>query len=96
MYQRATVLGIEFLTNDAHVLLCVAREPGMRLRDIADCVGITERAAHAIVCRLEAEGYLTRRREGRCNVYTVHRERSLRHPLEAGAKVGDLLDAVTG
>ncbi len=77
------------------MLLCVAREPEMRLREIADCVGITERAAHAIVCRLEAEGYLSRRREGRCNVYTVHRERPLRHPLERAARVGDLLDAVT-
>jgi DNA-binding IclR family transcriptional regulator len=77
------------------VLLCVARDPEMRLRDIADCLGITERAAHAIVCRLEAEGYLRRRREGRCNVYTVYRGRRLRHPLERGARVGDLLDAVS-
>ena len=67
----------------------------MRLRDIADCVGITERAAHRIVCELETEGYLTRRREGRRNVYEVHRERPLRHGLERSASAGDLLNAVT-
>jgi len=82
------------LTNHAHVLLCVQRDPGMRLREIADCVGITERAAHRIVCELEEEGYLTRRREGRRNVYEVHGERELPHALERGARVADLLDVV--
>jgi DNA-binding IclR family transcriptional regulator len=76
------------------VLLCVAREPGMRLRDIADCVGITERASHRIVCELEDAGYLTRRREGRRNVYDVHPQVPLPHPLERNATVGDLLAAV--
>jgi DNA-binding IclR family transcriptional regulator len=76
------------------VLLCVAREPGMRLRDIADCVGITERASHRIVCELEEAGYLTRRREGRRNVYDVHPQVPLPHPLERNATVGDLLAAV--
>ena len=81
-------------TNHAHVLLCVHRHRGMRLRDIADCVGITERAAHRIVRELEAEGYLARRREGRRNVYEVHAGRELPHELERGARVGDLLKAV--
>jgi DNA-binding IclR family transcriptional regulator len=76
------------------VLLCVAREPGMRLRDIADCVGITERASHRIVCELEEAGYLTRRREGRRNVYDVHPQVPLPHQLERNATVGDLLAAV--
>lgn len=76
------------------MLLCVAREPGMRLRDIADCVGITERASHRIVCELEEAGYLTRRREGRRNVYDVHPQVPLPHPLERNATVGDLLAAV--
>jgi predicted transcriptional regulator len=67
----------------------------MRLREIADCVGITERAAHRIVCELEKEGYLTRRREGRRNVYDVHGAKELPHELERGARVADLLDAVT-
>ena len=84
---------LAFLTNHAHVLLCVARDPGMRLRDIAQCVGVTERAAHRIVCELETSGYLTRRREGRRNVYDVHARRPLPHPQERGATVDDLLTA---
>ena len=63
----------------------------MRLRDIADCVGITERTAHQIVCELEEDGYLTRRRSGRRSVYSVHTDRELPHALERGARVADLL-----
>lgn len=63
----------------------------MRLRDIADCVGITERTAHQIVCELEQDGYLTRRRRGRRSVYTVNADRELPHALERGARVADLL-----
>jgi DNA-binding MarR family transcriptional regulator len=81
-----------FLTNHAHVLACVAREPQTRLRDIADCVGITERAAHRIVCELEEAGYLTRRRDGRRNIYEVAAERSLDDTLEDGVRVRELLD----
>jgi DNA-binding MarR family transcriptional regulator len=83
--------GWTFLTNHAHALLCVAREPGMRLRDIADCVGITERAAQRIVAELCDEGYLTRHRMGRRNFYEVHPHARLRHRLEDGVEVGDLL-----
>ena len=78
------------------MLLCVVRDPSMRLRDIADCVGITERAAHRIVCELESAGYLSRRREGRRNVYEVHPQVTLPHALERDAKLGDLLGAVVG
>jgi DNA-binding MarR family transcriptional regulator len=85
---------LAFLTNHAHVLLCVSRDPGMRLRDIAQCVGITERATHRMVCELEQGGYLTRSREGRRNVYEVHRGRPLPHPLEREATVDDLLTVV--
>jgi DNA-binding MarR family transcriptional regulator len=85
---------VGFLTNHAHVLLCVWREPDMRLCDIAACVGIRERAAHRIVCELEQEGYLSRRREGRRNVYEVHAARELPHELERGAAVQDLLAAL--
>jgi DNA-binding Lrp family transcriptional regulator len=92
----ARIASFDFLTNHAHVLLCVSRNPVMRLRDIADCVGIRERATHRIVCELEAEGYLTRRRDGRRNVYEVHLERPLRHELERRASAGDLLSAVAG
>jgi Mn-dependent DtxR family transcriptional regulator len=80
-----------FLTNHAHVLLVIARDPRVRLRDIADEVGITERAAFRIVADLEAEGYLTKRKDGRRNVYTLHRDRPLRHPLERHVPVGALL-----
>jgi len=81
----------DFFTNHGHVMLCVARDRDMRLRDIAECVGITERAAQRIVRDLEAEGYLTRKRAGRRNVYEVHPEVPLRHDLEADVPVGRLL-----
>jgi DNA-binding MarR family transcriptional regulator len=79
------------LTNHALALLCVARTPGMRLRDIADCVGITERAAHRIVGELCEAGYLTRHREGRRNFYELHPDAPLRHQLLAEHTLGELL-----
>ncbi len=81
----------DFLTNHAHVLLCVADDPGIRLRDIATAVGITERAAHKIVSELVEEGYVLRERIGRRNRYTVKPELRLRHPLVQEREVGDLL-----
>ncbi len=81
----------DFLTNHAHVLVCVAREPGIRIRDIANCVGVTERAAHRIVCDLVEAGYLERHRLGRRNFYEVHPELPLRHPLEGDHAVGEIL-----
>jgi DNA-binding MarR family transcriptional regulator len=80
-----------FLTNHAHVLLAIARDPNARLRDVADAVGITERAAQAIVADLEAAGYLHHRRVGRRNQYTVNRSGRFRHPAEADRSIGDLL-----
>ena len=82
----------DFLTNHAHVLVCVARDPGMRLRDIAAAVGITERAAHRIVSDLVDEGYLQRERQGRRNHYQVKVKLPLRHPLAEEREVGELLD----
>ncbi|MFE1783535.1 MarR family transcriptional regulator [Streptomyces sp. NPDC059506] len=82
-----------FLTSHARVLLRIAREPDVRLRDIAAGAGITERAAQAIVADLEAAGYLTRTRVGRRNHYTVDPSVGLRHPSEADRPVGDLLQA---
>lgn len=79
-----------FLTNHAHVLLCVAREPDTRLRHIAECVGITERATHRIVSDLVEAGYLTRHRLGRRSYYEVHPDLPLRHALEADYRVGDI------
>ena len=83
--------GWTFLTNHAHVLVCVAEEPDARGRDIATRVGITERAAQAIVADLVADGYVTRTREGRRNRYEIHPDAPLRHPLEAHHTVGELL-----
>jgi DNA-binding MarR family transcriptional regulator len=85
---------VGLLTNHGHVLVCVAREPGMTLREIADCVGVTERTAHTLVCELEHAGYLTRHRNGRRNTYEVHADAVLRHELEDGATVGELVAAL--
>lgn len=80
-----------FLTNHAHVLLCVSTDPGMRVRDVAAAVGITERAAQRIIAELVDEGYLTRRRDGRRNRYELFPELPLRHPLERHHHIGELL-----
>ena len=84
------------LTNHAHVLLCVARESDTRLRRIAECVGITERATHRIISDLVEAGYLTRHRLGRQSFYEVHPEAPLRHPLEGDQNVGELLKPFLG
>ncbi len=83
--------GWTFLTNHAHILLAIAREPTARLRDVADSVGVTERAAQAIVADLEAAGYLQRTRVGRRNRYTINPSARFRHPAEADHRIGDLL-----
>jgi len=80
-----------FLTNHAHVLLCLATDPEARLRDVADAVGITERAVQHIVSDLAAAGVVERTREGRRNRYTLHPEAPLRHPIEAHRRVEDLV-----
>jgi predicted transcriptional regulator len=84
-----------FLTNHAHVLVCVARDPGVRLRDVATDVGITERAAQRIVADLVDAGYLEREREGRRNRYRLHTEMPLRHPLEHENAIGEILQVLT-
>lgn len=92
--EAAPARGWTFLTNHAHVLLVLTSSPGMRLRDVADAVGITERAAQRIVAELEAAGYLTRIRVGRRNEYRVHPDLPLRHPLEAAHPVRRLLEVL--
>jgi hypothetical protein len=89
-----TPSGWTFLTNHAHVLVCIATDPDIRGRDIAVQVGITERAVHGIVADLVDGGYLTRRREGRRNRYSVNIDLPLRHPLEHDHTVGELLVAL--
>lgn len=81
-----------FLSNHAHVLVCLARDPDTRLRDVAELVGITERAVFKIVGELEDSGVITRRREGRRNHYEIDTTRGLRHPLERDRQVGSLLE----
>ncbi len=83
-----------FLTNHAHVLLCLARDPGVRLRDVAEQVGITERAAQRIVADLVNEGYVSRIRAGRRNRYRLNTTLPLRHPLEHDHDIGVLLRAL--
>jgi predicted ArsR family transcriptional regulator len=80
-----------FLTNHAHVLLCVAENSNVRLRDVAAQVGITERAAQRIVTELEEAGYLEREREGRRNTYRLNTAMPLRHPLDRNHRIEDLL-----
>lgn len=80
-----------FLTNHAHVLLCLARDPSMRLRDVAEAVGITERATQRIVADLSEAGYVERIREGRRNRYRLRPEMPLRHSLERDHAVGEIL-----
>ena len=83
-----------FLSNYAHVLVCLAEDPSARLRDVADRVGITERAAQRIVGHLEDATVLTKERTGRRNRYRIDMECPLRHPLESHKTVGALLKMV--
>jgi predicted transcriptional regulator len=92
--ESPAAVGWDFLTNHAHVLTCVAHDPGIRLRDIAAAVGITERAAHRIVSELVEEGYVLRERRGRRNRYQVMAGLPMRHPLVQERKVGELLEVL--
>lgn len=83
-----------FLSNHAHVLLLLAKDPELRLRDAADRIGITERAVQRIVADLEASRYLQRERQGRRNRYRVNRDLPLRHPIEAHRKIASLIALV--
>ncbi|MHB1516967.1 MAG: helix-turn-helix transcriptional regulator [Acidimicrobiales bacterium] len=94
--EEATRPGWTFLTNHGHVLVCIAGDPGIRGRDIADQVGITERAAQAIIADLVGEGYVKRTRVGRRNHYEINPDRPLRHPVEQPHSVGELLQLVAG
>ncbi|MGV9269157.1 helix-turn-helix transcriptional regulator [Kitasatospora sp. NPDC003701] len=84
--------GWTFVTNHARVLAAIARDPGVRLRDVAVEVQLTERAVQAIVTDLEQAGYLTRSRAGRRNRYRIATGTWLRHPAESGLSVAALLD----
>ena len=83
-----------FLTNHSHVLLCLAADDSLRVRDLAEKVGITERAVLKILADLEKGGVIARERDGRRNRYSVQFDAPLRHDLEAHRTVGDLIRAV--
>ncbi len=83
-----------FLSNHTHVLLCLAIDPTMRMRDIAEKVGITERAVQAIIHDLIEGGFIDRLHEGRRNRYVLHAEKHLKHPLEAHRQIADLIGLV--
>jgi DNA-binding Lrp family transcriptional regulator len=86
--------GWTFLTNHGHVLVAISRDPGLRQREIADLVGITEGAVQRILQELEADGYVRRDRVGRRNRYHVRTDLPLRHPLERPHTVDDILTSV--
>jgi hypothetical protein len=85
-----------FLTNHGQVLICLAADPDIRLRELGDAVGITERAAHRIVSDLIAADYVSRTRQGRRNHYAVQAHLPLPDPLARGQRVGDLLEILAG
>ena len=91
-----TIPGWTFLSNHGHVLLCLAAEPGRRLRDVAAHVGITERTVQRIVTELEDAQYLERKRKGRRNRYELRPTLHLRHPVEGHRTIGELIDFVIG
>ena len=85
-----------FLTNHAQALLCIARDPGVRLRDIAAELGITERSAHTIVTDLATAGYVVKHKDGRRNRYQIQEHLSLPKPASRGSAIGDLLTVLVG
>jgi MarR family len=85
-----------FLTNHARVLLCIARDPGVRLRDLSAALGITERSAHAIVADLTAAGYLVKHKHGRRNRYQIQPHLPLPEPASQKPAIGDVLALLAG
>ena len=90
-HEPAGAVGWTFLTNHAHVLLAIARDPQITMRKVAVGVGITERATQKIVADLVVAGYRTKTRNGRRNNYIVATGRPFRHPLTAGHDLDELL-----
>ena len=86
--------GWTFLSNYAHVLVCLADNPDARLRDVADRVGITERTAFRLIGELEEAGIIERGKEGRRNHYVINTEAHLRHAIEEHCTVGELLETI--
>ena len=93
--QPAEVPAWTFLSNHAHVLICLAQNAEVRLAEIARKVGIGERAVHSLVHDLIEAGYVELSKSGRHNVYSVRLDRPLRHPLEAGYQIIDVFGPLT-
>jgi DNA-binding transcriptional regulator LsrR (DeoR family) len=85
-----------FLTNHARVLLCIARDPGMRLRDLAASLGITERSVHGIVTDLAAAGYVIKQKDGRRNRYQIQAHLPLPEPASQEPAIGEVLALLAG
>jgi predicted ArsR family transcriptional regulator len=85
-----------FLTNHARVLLCIAHDPGARLRDIAASLGITERSAHGIVTELAEAGYVVKQKDGRRNRYQIQAHLPLPEPTSRERTVGEILALLAG
>ena len=85
-----------FLTNHARVLLCIAHDPGVRLRDIATTLGITERSAYGIVTNLADDGYVVKEKDGRRNRYHIQAHLPLREAITRERTIGDVLDVLIG
>lgn len=83
-----------FLSNHAHVILCISLIPEFRIRDIAERIGITERAVQRIIANLVEAGYINKTRNGRRNVYKVRKALPLRHPIEKHRTVSDLINLI--
>ena len=92
--RKTTSSSWTFLTNHAHILMCLAKSPSERIRDLAVKVDITERAVQRIIVELEAEGYLEHIREGRRNLYKVLSRKPLRHDIEKHRQVHDLIKLI--
>jgi predicted ArsR family transcriptional regulator len=84
-----------FVTNHTQVLLCISRDGDVRLRDVAETVGITERAAQRILADLVEAGFVERKRVGRRNHYSIDRSAKMRHPAQMDQEIGDLLDLLS-
>jgi hypothetical protein len=91
-----TATGWTFLTNHGRVLLCIARDPGVRLRDIAASLGVTERSAFGIVNDLTEAGYIVKQRDGRRNRYEVQAHLPLREPTGREHTIGEMLALLAG
>jgi DNA-binding transcriptional ArsR family regulator len=87
--------GWSFLTNHSRALFCIANDPGIRLRDIASSLDVTERSAYAIVTDLTTAGYVSKRRDGRRNRYEIQGHLPIREPLGRELTIGDVLALFT-